>query len=296
MLTVLIPTFHYNALPLVEAIHEQCMQAGILFQIIVQDDASNSVLNIENNKINTLPHSVFYTNSENLGRGRNINAMASKAIYDYLLLLDCDTLPTSDTFIANYINEIKKETPVVFGGIVYQKDKPIQENLLRWVYGQDREALTVEQRKDNPYFSTLTSNILFQKALFLSNRFDENITNYGYEDVVWVKHLKEKSIPVTHIDNPTYHLNMETSAIFLKKIHESLENLQLISKLGLITTDDNRILRTYKSVSKLGGAGIFSFIYQKFSKKIEANLVSNYPSLFLLDIYKLSYFCKINSK
>ena len=75
-----------------------------------------------------------------------------------------------------------------------------------------------------------------------------------------------------------------------------LESLQLISKLGLITNADNRILRTYKSVYNFGMASFFGFIYTTFHKTIEANLLSNHPKLMLLDIYKLSYFCKINAK
>lgn len=272
------------------------MDAGIPFEIICQDDASGSALNSENEKINALTNCFFYVNPENLGRGRNINSLALKAKYEYLLLLDCDTLPAKETFIEIYVNEIQIGELVVFGGIIYQAEKPKHENLLRWVYGRDREALKVAKRKKMPYLSALTSNILFKKEILLLYPFDKNITNYGYEDLVWIKKLREKSIPITHIDNPAFHLNLETSEIFIRKIHESLENLQLISKLGLITTSDNRILRTYKSVSNVGAADFFSFIYRKFHSRIKNNLLSSHPNLFLLDIYKLSYFCKINSK
>ncbi len=296
MLTVLIPTFHYNALPLVEVIYKQCIEAGIVFEIICQDDASKSALNTENQKINLLPNCHFYSNSVNLGRGRNINAMALKATQEYLLLMDCDTVPAKATFIETYITEIQKGKLVVFGGIIYQTEKPKKENLLRWIYGQNREALPVAHRSKNPYFATLTSNIIFKKEVFLSNLFDENITKYGYEDVVWIKKIKEKSIEITHVDNPTFHLNLETSEIYLKKIHESLQNLRLISNLGLITTADNRILRTHKSVSDIGLNAFFGFIYTTFHKTMEANLLSNHPNLLLLDIYKLAYFCKINSQ
>jgi glycosyltransferase involved in cell wall biosynthesis len=105
MLTVLIPTFHYNALPLVEAIYKQCMAVGIPFEIICQDDASKSELNIENEKINSLDYCHFSSNTENLGRGRNINTMVLKAKNDYILLLDCDTMPTHTNFIQNYSNK-----------------------------------------------------------------------------------------------------------------------------------------------------------------------------------------------
>lgn len=296
MLTVLIPTYHYNALPLVEAIYKQCKAVGIPFEIIVQDDASHSTFNAENKKINSLENCHFSSNTENLGRGRNINTMVLKAKNDYILLLDCDTMPTHTSFIQNYSNEIKKGTTVVFGGIVYHDEKPKQENLLRWVYGKSRESLSVVQRSKNSYFSTLTSNLLVKKSIFQSNPFNENIVNYGYEDVVWAKQLKEKKIKITHIDNPTYHLNLETSELFLKKIHQSLDNLNLISNLGLLLPSDNRILKTYKTIHNLHLSGLISFFYTIFHKKIEANLFSNHPSLFLLDIYKLGYFCKIQSK
>ena len=296
MLSVLIPTYNYNAFPLVKEIQKQCIEAGIIFEILCQDDASNSKLNVVNTKISALENCAFFENQINLGRGRNINSLAKKAKYNYLLLMDCDTQPAEDSFIKNYINEIKKENLVVFGGIVYQKENPKQAELLRWVYGRNREALPVEQRRKNPYFSTLTSNILIEKVVFLSNLFDENITNYGYEDLVWVKKIKEKSIAIKHIDNPTHHLNLETAEIFLKKIHQSLENLRLISNMGLITTSDNRILKTYERISKIGLPIFITFIYTKFHKKIETNLVYNHPNLFLLDMYKLGYFCKINSK
>ena len=296
MLSVLIPTYNYNALPLVKFIEEQCLKAKIVFEIICQDDASNAEIYIENNSINSMAHCFFSTNAINLGRGININIMASRAKYNYILLMDCDTLPEKDSFIENYLNEIKKEETVVFGGIIYQIEKPNKENLLRWVYGKKREALTVEERTANPYYSILTSNILFKKSFFLNNLFDDKITNYGYEDVVWAKKIKDKKIAVKHIDNPAYHLNMETSEIFIKKILQSLLNLQHISKLGLLTSSDNRLLRAYTEINNIGITTIFSFIFKKFHKKIKANLVSNNPSLVLLDIYKLGYFCKINSK
>ena len=296
MLTVLIPSYNYNALPLVEAIQKLCLQEEIIFEIICQDDASNSELNTENEKINALPNCYFYCNKKNLGRGRNINSMVLKAKNDYVLLMDCDTLPAKNNFIKNYISQIKERNIVVFGGIVYQTEKPKQENLLRWVYGQKREAQTVEHRKKNPYFSTLTSNILFKRVVFDYFKFNEKITNYGYEDVVWVKKLEEKVITITHIDNPAFHLNLETSELFIKKIQESLQNLRMISNLGLITIADNRILKMHKLVSNFGVRGFFSFIYSTFHKTIETNLLSNHPSLMLLDLYKLCYFCKINSK
>ena len=52
MLSVLIPTYNYNAFSLVEELHRQLTLEAIIFEIICLDDGSNSVLNNENKKIN----------------------------------------------------------------------------------------------------------------------------------------------------------------------------------------------------------------------------------------------------
>ena len=82
-------------------------------------------MNEENEIINSLENCSFFVNSNNLGRGKNINLLAEKAKYDYLLILDCDTFPTQNNFIKNYISTTNNiENLVVFGGIQYKKEKP----------------------------------------------------------------------------------------------------------------------------------------------------------------------------
>jgi len=54
MLSVLIPTYNYNVVPLVKALYVQLEKQNILFEIIIFDNASNSILNIENQKINKI--------------------------------------------------------------------------------------------------------------------------------------------------------------------------------------------------------------------------------------------------
>jgi len=52
------------------------------------------------------------------------------------LFLDCDTTPTSENFIANYIKATSK-ADVVFGGLAYQIEPPKDNELLRWIYGKN---------------------------------------------------------------------------------------------------------------------------------------------------------------
>jgi glycosyltransferase involved in cell wall biosynthesis len=296
MLSILIPTYNYDTYSLVSELHRQCLESKIDFEILCQDDASNSKLNEKNEIINSLENCSFFVNSNNLGRGKNINSLAEKAKHDYLLILDCDTFPTQNNFIKNYISTTNNiENLVVFGGIHYKKEKPENEKLLRWIYGNARESLSVAKRNTNPNENALTSNILIQKNVFLSNKFDKSITKYGYEDLVFLTDLKKKGILVKHIDNPTYHLGLETSQQFLEKTKIALGNLKLIAETTSLDNSESKILQTYVLLKRLYLGFLISFLFKITERKIERNLLSQNPSLLLFDLYKLGYFCSLKN-
>lgn len=296
MLSILIPTYNYNVVPLVSELHKQCLECEIDFEILCQDDASNSDLNTENEIINSLENCSFFVNSNNLGRGKNINSLAEKAKYDFLLLLDCDTFPTQNNFIKNYISTTTiPKHKVVFGGIQYNNEKPENEKLLRWVYGTKREALSLKVRNEKPNSRALTSNLLIKKELFLENLFDNSITKYGYEDLVFLSDLEKKEILVKHIDNTTYHLGLETSLQFLEKTKIALENLKHITENSSLDKSESKILRTYIFLKRFYLASLISFLFKKTKSKIEHNLLSQNPSLLLFDFHKLGYYCSIKS-
>jgi hypothetical protein len=294
MLSILIPVYNYNVYPLVSELHKQCLECGVDFEILCQDDVSNQFLN-ENQNINSLENGDFSKNNSNLGRGKNINFLAEKAQFEWLLIMDCDTFPTKNNFIQDYISQINKAEKVVFGGIEYQKEKPTNDQLLRWCYGNARESLSVEKRNSNPNENALTSNILIQKKVFISNPFEESITKYGYEDLVFLSDLKKKGIIVKHIHNPTYHLGLETSQQFLEKTKIALENLKLIIETTSLDRSESKLLKVSTLLKSLCLISFVSFLFEKLEKKIEGNLLSEKPSLVLFDLYKLGYFCKLNT-
>ena len=295
MLSILIPTYNYSALILVNELYNQCENVGIKYEIIVQDDASKSELNLENEKINSIKNCFFYVNEENLGRGKNRNSLFEKSKFDWILFLDSDTMPVLDNFITNYIAS-SLNYKVVFGGLQYQAEKPEKSQLLRWVYGKKREALTLNERLKNPNKTALTSNFLIQRTIFLSHKFDNEITKYGYEDYLFFLNLEKKDISVHHIENPVIHLGLESSEEFLDKTKVALENLNHLNSSRLLYFRDNRILSIYAKIKKIKLVIFFSFIYSNFSFLLRKNLTSSNPSLFIFDVYRLGYFCKINLK
>lgn len=298
MISILIPTYNYNTLPLVKELSCQTLLENIEFEIIVQDDASpiNEITKI-NSKINQLSNCQFMRNEANLGRGQNRNALVQKAKYDWILLIDCDTFPKNKNFIKTYIESIKTQSKkAIFGGIIYYDEKPKDDEMLRWIFGKSREEIPLSKRLSNPFHYALISNILIQKQVLLSNPFDSKIFNYGYEDIVFILGLKRENIVIGHIENPTYHLNLEKSAVFLEKFHSSLQNLKLVLDRKIINPNDTSLTKIYNKLKRFHLLKVVAFGFKIFKKPFTKNLVSKNPSLFIFDIYRLGYFCQINSR
>ena len=294
MISILIPTYHYDCTELVSELVKQCLSSGVTYEIICQDDASNSEINKKNQTINTFPSCFFYTNEKNYGRSKNRNSLAQKSKYNWLLFMDCDTIPVYPNFIQNYVSVINTNTNTIFfGGIEYHSKKPEKECLLRWIYGKKREALPVDVRNKKKNFSALTSNLLIKKDLFLTHPFDEELTEYGYEDYAFFSALAKANQSVQHIENRCYHNGLETSVEFLEKTKIALQNLVLMYLKKNVLVNQNKLIKTHQKIVQLGLKNVVGFIFSLTEKAIEKNLISSSPSLILFDFYKLGWFNKL---
>ena len=295
MLSILIPVYNYAVFPLVLEVHKQCIAAGIPFEILCQDDCSSSFIE-ENRTVEQLSNCTFSQNTVNLGRGNNRNLLIQKAQFDWLLLLDCDMFPKDSFFIKNYLSFIQKPmSNLVFGGIIYHPKKPHHSQLLRWVYGQKREALSCEFRNKKPNSRALTSNLVIRKEIALSHPFPESVSDYGYEDLSFLSNLRQKNITVFHIDNPTFHLNLETSTQFLTKTEIALQNLVLLIQTNRIKPNESKIIATFLWVKKLRLVQLTAWFFQQTKTVTTKNLLSDNPSLLLFDWYKLGYLCLLQT-
>lgn len=296
MLSILVPTYNYNVFPLVQKLWEQCREQKIEFEILCQDDGSQSVHNIENNEISQFENCYFFLNEENIGRGKNINSLYKKSQYEWLLILDCDVMPVSDQFIENYLQEIKEpQVEVCYGGITYKKNRPEKTHILRWTYGYKRESLSAENRQKKPYQSSLTSNLLISREVFKTNRFSAIITKYGYEDLVFFHDLKLKNIPIFHIDNPAVHINLDSSKTFLAKTKMGIENLDYLTNFEMVK-GENRLLKQFSKAEKYGLTKTLSQLFEYFKDDMEINLLSGNPSMTVFDMYRLGYFSKLKAQ
>ncbi|MFG6686199.1 glycosyltransferase family 2 protein [Mariniflexile sp. HNIBRBA6329] len=284
MLSILIPTFNYNIVPLVKEIFEQVSKCNIVFEILVYDDGSNSKLNIKNQSINLLENCFFKVLTHNIGRSAIRNLLGTDAKYNTLLFIDAGTFPKEKDFIKNYISIHNKE--VIIGGMTYGEE-PFEKNYkLRWLYTKKREANK----------GLHSSNFLIKKSLFQLNLFDETLKKYGCEDVLFFNNLLKKNIEIIKIDNPVIHEADDDSNTFVKKTEYAIENLIQLIDEGKLSISNYKISKLYIQLSPLGLDKFVSLLFKWLKPLLLKNFNSNYPSILLFDFYRLGYYCFIKNK
>ena len=291
MLSILIPTYNFPCISLVQNLCDQAIGAGIIFEIIVVDDCSLEEWKLENRAIHAISHCKFIELESNIGPARTRNYLAEKAAYPYLLYLDADTMPAGNTFIEKYLTNIQSGS-VICGGLKYKRHKPSADSALRYYYGISAEERTVPQREEMPYQRFISMNFLIPKSVFMENKFNETF-HLGYEDTFWGKQLEENKVPVIHIDNPVYHEAFESSEQFLWKTRRAVKNLigheqELQSHV--------RLLRMYFSISRWKLDKPALALFRLTEKLIVKNLTGAHPSMTLFAFYKLGYLCRYRTE
>lgn len=296
MLSILIPTYKYDIYNLVQSIYNQCTKLNISFEIISYDDGSGILYN--NNKINQLCHCTFSALNKNIGRSAIRNLLAKKAQYKWLLFLDADVEIIDSNFIKNYIDEIQKDnTPkIIYGGIVYQKETPKKESLLRWAYGNKREAITAKKRDEEKYLSFLTLNFIIHKNIFQKISFNEKIPNLRNEDLLFSFELQQKQIPLKHINNQVCHLGIETTEGFLEKTNEVSISYLYLWKHQLLPYNYTPYGKAYKTIKKLFLTKTVGIAFKIIAPLFIKNLKSKSPSMLIYDLYRLGHICSLNPK
>ena len=293
MLSILIPTYNYNVYKLAEALQRQCADSGIVYEVLVIDDGSGSVLNPENEKINVLPYCSFKALGKNIGRSAMRNLLADKARYNWLLFLDADTIPVSNKLVIQYLPYMNEEIKIVYGGIEYQKEKPQQKDLLRWVYGNGREVVPANERAKDPYVKILTLNFLIHKQVFETVSFNQSIPNLRHEDTLFSYNLSQHKIKAEHAANPVYHLGLEPSEVFIRKEEQSVEVLKYLIDNNLIAINYVRVSYYHHLLKKWGLNWLAAFMFRLLKKSFINNLTGPRPSLLAFDLYRLGYLCSL---
>jgi glycosyltransferase involved in cell wall biosynthesis len=290
MISVLIPTYNYNAYNLVAEIHQQLIKSNINFEIICLDDGSHWQHNNLNEKINTLSYSKFEILPNNIGRSAIRNLLAKKATHDWLLFLDADVIPVKSDFIATYYRQISKNGSVFCGGIAYE-DHSKNKSFLRYKYGKKHEEVALEKRIKEPDKYFFTGNFFIKKIVFDNVQFEEKLIEYGREDLLFSIGLLKDKFAIAHLNNEVYHLGLDENNVFIAKTKKAMENVIFLEKEGFLENEKQKLLKIVQLLTFLKMNFLLIKWYPIFERKAE-----KLSSVWYLNLLKVSYVCYLKKK
>lgn len=288
MLSILIPSYNADCTNLVRLLYKQATSQNIPFEILLGDDASDSVYRTFNKPLAEQGMCRYFQHEINIGPARLRNYLVAQAQYPFVLFLDTDTTPVSDDFIAKYL-QCAEQGAAVCGGFTYKGLSIPDDAILRYKYGSRVEEKDYSVRRRHPYHSFISMNFLIARSCFDRIKFDESF-HLGYEDTLFGMHMREANIKVIHINNPVYHRVNETSEKFLIKIERAVANLRGYEDEMRSYV---RLLKWHGYVRKMCLQNFISLLYKHTSSLLKLQLKSKYPSLYLFAFYKLGYLCMI---
>ncbi|MCB0638297.1 MAG: glycosyltransferase [Lewinella sp.] len=225
MISILLPTYRYDVRPLVRALHTQASRLSVDWEILVMDDGSGGHWPGLHEELNALPGVRIRALEKNTGRAAIRNTLARAARFEHLLFLDGDSGLIRADFLASYVGLLPFHG-VLYGGRTYALSPPADPALLlHWRYGHARESLPVAARRRRPYHAFMTNNFCIARATFLAQPFDEELHAYGHEDTLFGWQLRQRQVPIHHLDNPVEHLGLEPAAPWLAKQEAAIRNL-----------------------------------------------------------------------
>ena len=285
MLSILLPVYNCNCVALVTELQRQCVESGTEFEIIVADDGSSVASYIEHNlRIERLEGVRYITRRQNVGRSAIRNFLISQAQGEWLLFIDGDLTLDNSHFIRRYL---QAKSNVVVGGIRIGGDLNRWKNNLRYRYERQCEAInTVESRQSQPY-QHLATNLLVRRSVLGEKPYDENISHYGYEDVLLGKRFQQQQVAIKHIENPVLFCDFEDNASYLAKTEEALRTLFAFRKE---LKGYSRLLDKVEQIERLHLSPLFVTAYKLFNEPIKNCLLGNKPNVFWFNVYKLLYY------
>jgi len=289
-LSICIPVFNFDVRKLVDDLKKEIDRNALDAEIILIDDASNDHFKTINEELRKeVTHFIFL--EKNIGRSKIRNLFLEYAEGDYLLFLDCDGKITDSNFLKIYTETLQQDTKiaVLYGGRTVVKNLADRKYILRWKFAVERENLPLSMRNEKPFLSFQTNNFIIKKEILNKVKFNSEFENYGYEDLLFAMDLKSEHITINHIDNPIFNDDLESNEVYLAKVEESVESLAKMLKMDSLRLkiSEIKLVKAYNYLRKTRLDSLFLYWFGFQEKSIKKNLLSNYPNLRNLDLYKL---------
>lgn len=234
------------------------------------------------------PRVHYHHYTELRGRAANRNHLVALSKGTQLLFLDADALPVQPNFIAQYLEHAAPQT-VLVGGTAYHSD---HKQWLRYKVGVQKESIPAKRRSQTPYSSFSAFNVCMDRAVAQTIAFDAKLLEYGHEDTLFGLELRHRCVPVKHLDNPAYHLGIDSDEVFMEKTKTAVLGLAALINAGKID-EDVRLYATYKKLQSWGGALLLRLLNPVLAPWMFGRLSAGRGSVAMFDLYKLVVLCAV---
>ena len=299
MLSILIPTYNHDVRPLLEELRQQAealcaRQPDFDYEIIVLDDAS-TLAHIRQ-LMKSLPTSErlrLILSEANMGRSAARNRLIDEARGQYLLFMDCDAMPTQGYVATHWADRMRAD--VVCGALQNPPPPPPWGHELRYRYEQQAERKgkrTAKWRNEHPFEEFSVFNTLMSAEVTKRLRFDERISEYGYEDVIFGRELQRMGFSVLHTDNAAIHTGINSNEDFLLNTEAAMRTL---SRLDPKQQEGVTICKWARKMRSLRLSAMLVRIYTLVRPRLRNHLLGHRPSLWAFNFYKLGYYLQNNT-
>jgi glycosyltransferase involved in cell wall biosynthesis len=236
LLSVCIPVFKFDVVPLVDKLLQQAALCGQGVEVLIVDDGSDDRSLIHGIRTrmdgSTVPVRLLILPA-NEGRARVRNHLIAASKGDYLLFLDCDMYPDSDDFLLRYLDFARTaRSDIVVGGCSYAHLGRIPVwQALYYYHSKRTQCVAAEARRRNPLRYVFTNNMLIRRSLLDRLTFDSGYEGWGYEDTDLAIRAARAGAVISHVENTATHLGLIDDAAVIGKYRNSVPNfVRLIRK------------------------------------------------------------------
>ncbi len=296
MLSILIPTYNFDCLPLISELATACdacsrQDSAFDYEILVLDDASpNHTLSghVEAG-CSRMPKVRWMSNVHNEGRSRSRATLLTEAQGKWVLMVDDDARLVNPHFITNYWS-MRHCADVICGDLVNPAHCPPGHELRHRYERSAEPRRTASKRNRHPYERFTTFNFMALRSAIAPIGFNPDIREYGYEDVLLGFELQARGVSLLHTDNPLLHTGIDSNAEFLSKTRAAMRTL---ATLPLSARQRIGASRLSLQLERCRLRYVAALLLRPLLPLLEHQLLSHRPCLFALKLYKLGYFLNL---
>lgn len=228
-LSVLTPFHKHDPSPMLARMRNA--PAGVEFVLL--DDGSNAPALIGNviaeaEQMNAPVRVIVWAG--NRGRAAGRNRLIAEARGAYVLFLDADMAPDTQSFLSIWLGIIATQQPdVAFGGLSLQHASPTTETALHHGLFARSDCRPASMRARAPAQFTASANLLVRRAFLEAHPFDDGFTGWGFEDVDWAL-TAARHTEILHVDNSAAHVGLDDVATLMRKSAEAGPNFARLAE------------------------------------------------------------------